>query len=120
MNKKLGKISLIAAGLLFNGYVYADYPLTCRGGGGLSIHNASGNQVQIRFLPGNGAVTNGLQPGQCTWSDRALRDSEPRRICDSSASASSYVAQLLNSNAYTIFQIGQGRPGCFSVTRVGP
>ncbi len=73
-------------------YAQQSYPMTCRGGGTLSIRNDGRNGVRIRFQPGNGPVTQGLSPGQCTWSDRALRPGEPTVICDNSASAAEYVS----------------------------
>ncbi|OKH10987.1 hypothetical protein NIES592_23190 [Fischerella major NIES-592] len=96
------------------------YPMTCRGGGTLSIRNDGGNGVRIRFQPGDGAATQGLSPGQCTWSDRALRPGEPTTICDNSASAAKYVSLLVQSNQYAIVQVYNDGQGCMQVTRVGP
>ncbi|BAZ40324.1 hypothetical protein NIES4101_62850 [Calothrix sp. NIES-4101] len=96
------------------------YPMTCRGGGTISIRNDGGNGVRIRFQPGGGAATQGLSPGQCTWSDRALRAGEPTTICDDSASAAQYVSLLVQSNQYAIMQVYNDGQGCMKVTRVGP
>src|SRR4051794_38017697 len=87
------------------------YPLTCRGGGTLSITCDGGNGVLIRFQPGPGAVTQGLAPGQATWSDRALRPGEPTVIWDDAGSAARYVGQLVHPSQYVILQVfndGQG------------
>jgi hypothetical protein len=76
--------------------------------------------VRIRFQPGGGAAPQGLSPGQCTWSDRALRPDEPTTICDSSASAAQYVGQLVQSGQYAILQVYNDGQGCMKVTRVDP
>lgn len=96
------------------------YPMTCRGGGTLTIGNDGGNGVRITFQPGQGAAPEGLSPGQCTWSDRALRPGEPTTICDTGASAAQYVSQLVQSDRYAIFQVYNNGQGCMQVTRVGP
>jgi len=64
------------------------YPLTCKPGPFLvSLHHAADpvsgaqqNFLSIRFTPGRGAATEGLQPGQCAWGDRAVRASEPTTL----------------------------------------
>lgn len=96
------------------------YPMTCRGGGTLSIQNNGSNGVRINFQPGSGAAPQGLAPGQCTWSDRALYNNEPKSICDSAASAALYVGRLVQSHEYSIFQVYNNGRGCMQVTRVGP
>ncbi|BAY99054.1 hypothetical protein NIES37_30330 [Tolypothrix tenuis PCC 7101] len=96
------------------------YPLTCRGGGTLSIQNNGNNGVRINFQAGPGAAPQGLSPGECTWSDRAFRSGEPTTICDSAASASQYVALLVRSDQYPILQVYNNGHGCMKVTRVGP
>ena len=96
------------------------YPLTCRGGGTLTIANDGSNGVRIRFQPGRGAAHEGLSPGQATWSDRALRPGEPTTICDSGTSAAAYVGQLVQSSQYVILQVYNDGHGCLRVTRVGP
>lgn len=95
------------------------YPMTCRGGGTLSIRNDGRNGVQMGFQPAGGAAPQGLSPGQCTWSDRALRPGEPTTICDNSANAAQYVGLLVQSNQYAILQVYNDGQGCMRVTRVG-
>ena len=96
------------------------YPMTCRGGGTLVITNDGSNGVRIRFQRGAGAVTSGLLPGQCTWSDRALGSTEPATICDTGANAAQYVGKLVQSSEYAIVQVYNDGHGCMRVTRVGP
>jgi hypothetical protein len=95
------------------------YPLTCRGGGSLSITNYDGSWVVVRFVAGVGAATAGLQPGQCTWSDRAMHADEPKAFCDNAARARGYVARLIDPDAYTILQV-HNAGSCMNVDRVGP
>lgn len=96
------------------------YPMTCRGGGGLSAIGVGTTDVQIRFQPGRGPASSGLVPGQCTWSDRALRPGEPATICDTRTRAAQYVALLGRSDQYVILQVYNDNRGCMRVTRVGP
>ena len=95
------------------------YPLTCRGGGYMSIANDGSGGVYLSFRPAAGAVPLGLQPGECSWSDRALRGGEPSILCDSAASAVGYVQQLLQDSQYVIFQVYNDAL-CLRVARVGP
>jgi hypothetical protein len=95
------------------------YPLTCRGGGRLTIANAGNSGVRIRFQRGAGPATSGLLPGQCTWSDRALGSNEPAIICDTAANAAQYVGKLVQANEYAILQ-AYNYQGCMRVTRIGP
>ncbi len=69
----------VAIAVIFNiafaidiAHTQQSYPMTCRGGGTLSIKNDGEKGVRIQFQPGSGAAPQGLSPGQCTWSDRAL------------------------------------------------
>lgn len=131
---KAAAVAAILTATLATGTAYAQpaqpapqpqsYPMTCRGGGTLTISNdgsngVRGRGVQIKFQPGSGAAPQGLSPGQCTWSDRALRPGEPTTICDSSASAAQYVGQLVQSDQYAVMQVYNDGRGCMQVTRVG-
>lgn len=123
--RKFSKVAAMAAILSTTlamdvAYAQQSYPMTCRGGGTLSIRNDGRNGVRIRFQPAGGAAPQGLSPGQCTWSDRALRPGEPTTICDSSANAAQYVGLLVQSNQYAILQVYNDGQGCMRVTRVGP
>ena len=96
------------------------YPMTCRGGGMLTIANDGSNGVRIRFQRSGGAVTAGLSPGQCTWSDRAINSAEPATICDTGTNAAQYVGTLVQSDGHAIVQVYNDGQGCMKVTRVGP
>jgi hypothetical protein len=119
---KFGMVFAILSVLLLGYVAHAQqsYPMTCRGGGKLTITNDGSNRVRIKFQPGKGAAPAGLAPGQCTWSDRALRPGEPNTICDSSSSAAQYVGMLVQPDQYVIFQVSNDQHGCMRVTRVGP
>ncbi|MFZ0320352.1 MAG: hypothetical protein WAL56_14610 [Candidatus Sulfotelmatobacter sp.] len=56
-----------------------DYPIRCRGVRGMA--STDGKNLIVDFK--KGARTAGqLQPGQCSWLDRAVRPNEPTRITD--------------------------------------
>ena len=57
-----------------------DYPLRCHGAGGIA--SSDRNKLVVDFTPSRGSAGQGLQPGQCSWLDRALRPNEPTRIID--------------------------------------
>ncbi|ANV85095.1 hypothetical protein AWQ21_12335 [Picosynechococcus sp. PCC 7003] len=88
------------------------YPLVCRGGGGLSIVNTGNNNVRINFRAAAGSAPQGLQPGECSWQDRAFRSGEPTVICDTSARAVQYVSKLVQSNEYATLQVFNNNQGC--------
>jgi hypothetical protein len=120
------KLSKVAAATFTFAFVVGaahaqqSYPLTCRGGGTLTIANDGSNGVRITFQPGPGAAPQGLSPGQGTWSDRTFRPGEPTTICDTAASAARYVGKLVQSGQYVILQVYNDGHGCLRVTRVGP
>jgi hypothetical protein len=120
---KISKVAVVTAIItvaLVIGITYAQqsYPLTCRGGGNMTI-TSDGNNVRIRFNPGRGAATDGLAPGQCTWSDRAFRPGEPTTICDNSERAATYAGQLIQGKNVILKVYNDGH-GCMRVTGVGP
>jgi hypothetical protein len=56
----------------------SDFPLRCLGKAGRA--STSGKNLIVDFIPANGPAGGGLQPGQCSWLDRALRPNEPMRV----------------------------------------
>jgi hypothetical protein len=96
------------------------YPMTCRGGGALSVTSVGTAGVQIRFQAARGPVSSGLAPGQCAWADRALRPGEPTTICDVRTRAAQYAGLLARSDKYVIVYVYNDNRGCMRVTRVGP
>lgn len=70
-------------------YHRREYPLNCRGGGGLAFDTIgppdAGGAVALSLAfaaspVATGAEGQGLQPGTCAWVDRPLNDAEPRRV----------------------------------------
>lgn len=71
------------------------YPMMCRGGGYMTFHvynrrinianmvttRRQNTILKIWFEKGDRAITEGpLAPGQCTWTDRGMSDSEPSAL----------------------------------------
>ncbi|MDD4975793.1 MAG: hypothetical protein PHY93_15655 [Bacteriovorax sp.] len=61
------------------------YPLNCRGGApasmGFQIFPNGQNQLFVGFKGGTKPSSQGLAPGECSWSDRGFRPSEPTNLC---------------------------------------
>lgn len=142
---KLLKIVISCGVVWFAEYAYGvpSYPLTCRGGGNgnAGIYgNATGASVQFTFVRGTSAAHEGVNPGECTWSDRGMRSTEPNLVChtvtnqypkvswnirgrtvtNARVGQLSYIDSLTYSNFYQIFQVYNDGSGCLMVTRVGP
>jgi hypothetical protein len=69
--------------------VRRDFPLNCRGGGGLVFDTLlvvpDSKRVRLVLTFNANAIAagpegQGLEPGSCAWVDRPLNDAEPRRI----------------------------------------
>ena len=55
-----------------------DYPLVCRGGGGLVVGIAPGERnIGFIFVHGTKPAGEGLAPGECSWVDRGMYPNEP-------------------------------------------
>jgi hypothetical protein len=58
------------------------YPMTCEiSSASLVLVDIGRNLATVTFSRSNGPVASGLQPGQCAWSDRAVRTDEPAVLC---------------------------------------
>lgn len=63
-----------------------NYELRCRGGGEMKLAldepgESSGRRLlRIRFKRGSKPAGDGLNPGECAWADRAVKDDEPDTI----------------------------------------
>jgi hypothetical protein len=74
------------------GFSQPSYTLVCRGGGEMAFTYTSSSdisqqpQIWITFAPGHQGVgaqwqnLGALQPGECSWLDRAVAPAEPRKI----------------------------------------
>jgi hypothetical protein len=58
-----------------------DYPLVCRGGGGLVVGIAPGERnIGFIFVHGTKPAGEGLAPGECSWVDRGMYPNEPDSV----------------------------------------
>ena len=58
-----------------------DYPLVCRGGGGLVVGIAPGERnIGFIFVHGTKPAGEGLAPGECSWVDRGMYSNEPDSV----------------------------------------
>ncbi len=140
--------TLVLLPFFFAGAAYAQqtYPLTCRGGGvgtsGLTLGLSTvDNAAYVYYTRSPGPAPAGLQPGHCSWQDRAIGQGEPPCLRQSNPGAVAWVfasstqrqnsylssptgqhwmRDLLDSNKYVTFQAyNPGNGGCFIVTRLG-
>jgi hypothetical protein len=60
-------------------------PLRCRGGAvrdiGFQQFGPNNSRLTIGFKRGSKPASQGLNPGECSWVDRGMKDSEPQAIC---------------------------------------
>jgi hypothetical protein len=61
------------------------FPLRCRGGAmraiGFQQSGKTYSRLTVAFRKGSKPASKGLNPGECPWMDRSMRDSEPDSIC---------------------------------------
>ncbi len=61
------------------------FPLRCRGGAvraiGFQQFSQTASRLTVSFKRGSKPAPQGLNPGECSWLDRGLRDAEPASIC---------------------------------------
>jgi hypothetical protein len=73
------------------------FALTCRGGHGIA--SAQGATLIVTFVRAAHPAGQGLQPGQCSWLDRAVGAKEPARIVVPLASAGQALDGVKQINA---------------------
>lgn len=59
------------------------YPLFCKGSKDMKLEIFPGSDtvnINLHFKKGTRAVSQGLNNGECTWSDRGMNKGEPRRM----------------------------------------
>ncbi|HEX9422269.1 MAG TPA: hypothetical protein VF899_03450 [Pyrinomonadaceae bacterium] len=124
-------VLIIAAAHFFCADIAAQesYPLMCRGVKGAEIGFETGSRMSFKFKKGtakadSGAdpASSGLAPGECSWSDRGMRDSEPdiffHKVEDGmSLSDAEYkwTSELDNPDNYWVFDIAKNGDGQFTV-----
>lgn len=81
---------------LITSSAFASYPLICRGGGNIKVNTLASfyptpggvalqPHVDIFFAKGalpSGQQGEGLNPGECSWLDRAINNAEPAVVTD--------------------------------------
>lgn len=115
------------------------YPLVCRGGAGtLGLDSASQSAVMY-YAKSPQPAGAGLQPGQCSWVDRAIGPNEPPCLRQTAVGAAAWIfpnqltqsyfasqnapwlRSLLRADQFQTFQVyNPGTGNCFVVTRLGP
>lgn len=115
------------------------YPLVCRGGAGtLGYNSDQGGSALMYFAKAPGPSSQGLQPGQCSWVDRAIGPNEPTCLRQANVGGASWIfpgnltasyfnstqapwlRNLLKAQNYQVFQAYNPGNNCFVVTRLGP
>ncbi len=126
----------------FSGAAWAvppSLPIICRGGAGSLRLSTSNNNAAFHFSKTSGPASEGLEPGQCAWRDRAVGGSEPSCIQQYNTNATAWIfpgkkedsyftsdigkhwlKDLLSESQYVTFQAYNPHSGaCIVITRVG-
>ena len=94
-----------------------DFPIRCRGGRGMA--SSQGTMLVVTFEKTEHPAAQGLQPGQCAWLDRAMRQNEPAHIdvqLTTPAEGRNGVAQINAGGLWTFWVYSSG--GSFHATVV--
>ena len=87
-----------------------DFPMWCQGTADMA--STSESNVIVDFAAADGPAGDGLQPGQCSWLDRALQTNEPTRIVEhvgSPAEARNIAQRIDNGETWTFWVFNVGR-----------
>lgn len=106
---KQSSTSLTGSGTSLTGSPAPEFPIRCRGAHGMAA--ANGTMLVVTFAKVQHAATQGLQPGQCAWVDRAVRASEPAHIdvpLGSNGDAQRGVAQIGAGGLWTFWVVNAG------------
>jgi hypothetical protein len=111
------------------------YPMACRGGDGTLGY--APYKALFYFKKSSRPAGAGLQPGECSWIDRAIGQNEPTCLEQSGvndtawifpakraesyfmSSNGSWLRRMLSNTTYQTFQVYNPGNGCFIVTRLG-
>jgi hypothetical protein len=81
-------LALVAATLAAtSASAQTNYPLVCRGGGGLrlipkvALQPPGAIMAQMQFNRATHAAVTGVEPGTCAWQDRGINNAEPNALC---------------------------------------
>ena len=84
MLKRLALILALALGLPLSALAPADaasFPFTCKIGTMNAASWTAPNSAEVTFSRSKGPASSGLQPGECAYSNRAVKASEPDLFC---------------------------------------
>lgn len=88
MLKRLALILALALGLPLSTLApagAASFPFTCKIGAMNAAMWTAPNSATVTFSRSKGPASSGLQPGECAYSNRAVKTSEPNQFCPFSA-----------------------------------
>jgi len=111
-----------------------DYPLICRGGGGLVVGIAAGERnIGFIFVHGTKPAGEGLAPGECSWVDRGMYPSEPNSVSQHVEESSEslkvggtlapenrWYEELHSSDSYWTFMVSNNGRGQLIATSARP
>src|SRR5882724_2191950 len=102
------------------GMAQESYPLTCRGIKGAEIGFETGRRMSFRYKKGSAPAGAGLSPGECSWSDRGMREGEPDILfhqvkdgADLSNTEYQWTKELDDPDNYWVFDIYKNAEGQF-------
>jgi hypothetical protein len=97
-----------------------NYPLTCLGGGPFAVEQDAEKHVRIGFGAAAGPAREGLNPGECSWSDRSLSENENAMLCDDTEGAGDLTSALAEQdNTVTLYVHYDPQAECLRVVRIG-
>ena len=101
--------------------------LKCRGGKYPKIEFVD-DHLEYTFKWASVRADQGLQPGECAWTDRGFRENEPNKLCDfkfakrprrTETTKAPYYDALSNAGRTVAFQVENDQRGCLAVTALG-
>jgi hypothetical protein len=117
-------LAAVAAGLLLSRPADSEtvdlptFTMVCASGGPFEFRKNNAGAVRVGFGRAHGTAAQGLLPGQCSWTDRALNANEPETLCDRTKAASRLVEQLSRADTQVRLQVYfDASTSCFRVVR---
>jgi hypothetical protein len=93
------------------------YAMTCHGGGPFEVRREPTGGVRVGFAPSDQPASPAMLPGECSWSDRAISENEPRSLCDATAERTQLVEALGRKETVTVQVYFEPETNCFRVVR---
>lgn len=111
--KNFPRKMFLSAGTLFmailSGSSWAvprSFPIKCRGGAGSLRLTTVTNHAAFHFIKSSGPASEGLEPGQCAWLNRAIGSSEPSCIQQYNTNATAWIFPDKKEESYFSSQTG--------------